>query len=575
MTTARRRPLDPNLTWPLGGVGRQYRVAIRNEETGEKRTIYDGTRPSCRLPADFRLSPDQLSYRVESRLADDSYAPFRRHIEFTGIDRVGDDYETPAPDLIVAEPHDRATAYRLVIRDAADRDARFADFLRTEPRFLLPPGRLEGRQAEYAVLPRVDDRWAPGRWRPVTPEMVTAAQARSERLIEVPREPSPRDAANDATAAPGWMRVEQETQSGRRLVVAIDMTLAPLLADAPDTAALAARQWSDGRGGGLIEMVAARLEASGLKGVFFLDVGAAALVGDEVMRAIVRDLEQRGHGVELFHDPDPWRAAAEIDEAETPPAAVRRGMDRFTEIVGRTPRLARLGGTTASTAVISALADAGLSGCVLRPTQIAMLPRWTHGRVRPFAFTDDFAVLPVTTVVSTPAHARDRVVRHEVSAADALISATVQSLVEAEATPRDSLVGPDMLIAHLDPLTLLAVQRTVNPKGAETWNTAVRKQADWARSGWLRGDDGYDFASGASEVALDILDNLFAGLAAAGVPCADPERDFAPGALGRWIDEGRPWDLLIEQRRGSRRPRRSAVRRYDNAFRQALLMRST
>ncbi|WP_374275574.1 hypothetical protein [Brevundimonas sp.] len=573
MTTARRRPLEPNLSWPPGGVGRQFRVAVRNEETGEKRTIYDGTRPGCRLPADFRLSPDQLSYRVESRLADDSYAPFRRHIEFTGIDRIGDDFETDAPDLLTAEAHPRATAYRLVVRDRENRDDRFADFQRADPRFLLPPGRLEGRSAEYAILPRVDDRWVGSRWKPVTEAMVAAAQARSERLIELPREPSPRDHPNDAKAPPGWARSATPPAARLATLVAIDATLAPLLADAPEADRLTAEQWLDAKGAGLVSLVADRLASAGLSGVFFLDVEAAAVFGLEAASRLAKRLESQGHGVELLHDPQPWRIAGEIDEAEAPDAAVARSVKRFVEIVGRRPRLARLGGAEATWPVLEAFAREGLAGLVVRPGQTSSLPRWMQGRVRPFAAVDGLAVLPVSTVLSTPAHARDRVVRHELTATDALVAATAQAIVEAQPPTRPGAASGELVIAYIDPLSLLAVQRTVNPKAAEVWNAAVRRQADWTRAGWMRGDDGYDFASGISEVAVDILDNMIVGLARGGAATLDPTSGLDRDGLTAWIDDGRAWDLVVEQRRGPRRMRRSAVRRYDNAFRQALATR--
>ncbi len=576
MTTTRRRPVDPNLSWPPGGVGRHYRVAVRNEETGEQRTIYDGGRPSCRLPADYRLSSDQLAFRVESRFADDVEAPFRRLVDYTGIDRVGDDFETPAPDLIVGEARERATCYRLVVRDKADRDRRFSDFVRAEPRFLLPPGRLTGQEAEWAVLARVDDRWTSARWRPVTEDMVNAALARAERLIDVPREPSPRDAENDSPWRPGQpdARGAHGVGLGRRLLVAVDVTADPGLASGPDPRLVVAEQWFDDAGGGLVAHVAETLQTQGLTGVFFLDTAAgdALAAADNPLSALAHRLEAAGHSTELMIRRHPWDALFDR-EGEKIEAAVARAVDRFTTITGRRPRLARIATDDLNTKALEALANAGVGGVVTRPVDQARLPRWMQARIHPFAARDELTVIPVTTLVSTPAHTRDRVVRHAVEGADAMVAGMAHSFARAVVAPEHPGAPDETLVtAFIDPLTLLAVQYTVSPVRADAWNETLRRERSaWLTAGWARSEGGFSFSDGRSEVMLDIFANLVRGLAEGGLRSISAD-DVDPRRLAQSGEAA--WERILEHRRGARLIRPSIGRRYDNAYRQALLVGS-
>src|SRR5690606_6148319 len=90
--TIRRRAASPLLTWESAGPNQEYRVVIRNQETGERQAIYDGFRTECRLPPELRLTPDLLAFRVMARPVEDPDARFVRVQDYTPIPRLGDDY---------------------------------------------------------------------------------------------------------------------------------------------------------------------------------------------------------------------------------------------------------------------------------------------------------------------------------------------------------------------------------------------------------------------------------------------------------------------------------------------------
>ena len=104
MKTIRRRVANPILTWEPAGPDQEYRVIVRNQDTGERRAIYDGFRAECRLPPDLRLTPDQLAFRVMARPIGESEERFVRIREYAPIARLGDDYSTPAADLLKDAP---------------------------------------------------------------------------------------------------------------------------------------------------------------------------------------------------------------------------------------------------------------------------------------------------------------------------------------------------------------------------------------------------------------------------------------------------------------------------------------
>lgn len=135
MKTVRRRAISALLRWETAGPNHEYRVIVRNQDTGERQAIYDGFQTECRLPPDHRLTPDLLAFRVMARPIDEPSARFLRIQDYVPIPRLGDDYQTPADDLLVGEAVSGASQYRLLVRDKGT-GRPVVDLVRPEPRFL-------------------------------------------------------------------------------------------------------------------------------------------------------------------------------------------------------------------------------------------------------------------------------------------------------------------------------------------------------------------------------------------------------------------------------------------------------
>ena len=142
-----RRAEDPTLRWRPVGTDQQYRVAVRNEDTGHKVVIYEGFRHDCRLPADLRLTSDQLSFRVETRPGTDLTAPFVRCQSFTAIPRVGDKLNPTSKDRVSTAIVPGCSEYRLQIRDCSSLKI-LVDMIGAKPWFLLPTGQWLDVRAE-------------------------------------------------------------------------------------------------------------------------------------------------------------------------------------------------------------------------------------------------------------------------------------------------------------------------------------------------------------------------------------------------------------------------------------------
>ena len=151
MKTIKRRAADPTLRWRSAGANRQYRVAVRDMDTGRQQLIYEGFRLDCRLPAELRLTSNQLAYRVESRPADQPQTPFKRCQNYTVIPRLGDELAGDDADVLTVAETSGASHYRLLVR-AADAEDVLVDMVGPGPRFLLPPGQLDETGFELSLI---------------------------------------------------------------------------------------------------------------------------------------------------------------------------------------------------------------------------------------------------------------------------------------------------------------------------------------------------------------------------------------------------------------------------------------
>ena len=309
MKTIRRRVANHILRWDPAGPDHEYRVVVQNQDTGERRPVYTGFRTECRLPPDLRLTSDQLAFRILARPAGAGEEKYVRLLAYTPLLRLGDDYETPAPDLLTMEPVQGASRYRLRVRSPVTGKS-LVDLTRDEPRFLLPVGQLRDGVFHYDLTTRVQGRPQGVRGVRITPEMIAAADARAERLVPLPRPEPIRARGAEADHAPGRAeRLAPEVlHSGPRFLAVIDARAAPDMSPVADPSDVVRRQWWAGDGSAAVEKIAIALEEQGLRGQFQLDVLASDALGDDAVSPLARTLAVRGHGLGLLVNPEPWRA---------------------------------------------------------------------------------------------------------------------------------------------------------------------------------------------------------------------------------------------------------------------------
>ena len=567
MKTIRRRVASPVLNWDPAGPDHEYRIVVRNQDTGELRTIYQGFRTECRVPPDMRLSPDQLAFRVMARTVRESSEGFVRIQGYRAIPRLGDDHETPAPDLLVDKPTPGANQYRLVVRDPLT-GRPLVDFVRPEPRFLLPVGLLRDGDFHYDLT-----AWARGRWRgtkgvPITPEMIAAADERAARLIPLPRPARSRITGSSAIHAPGQAdRLSPESLAPAPcLLVVVDVTAAPELAPVADPADVVRRQWWSGDGTGAVETVALALEENGLRGQFQLDVLSSEALGDKAVSDLAHTLTARGHGVGLLLNADRWRGLYPDLIDKKPGVTLALAADRFKALTGQSAPAVSFSPGTLSLSLVNHTRRIGLS-CILadRGGQ-ERLPAWMRWRIAPFAVYDDLVLIPPALVLSTAAHVRDRTVRHGLSATDPMTAASAEAIVAAFVEDR-----PGLVVARIDPLALLLRRLVRSPEQTDAWNLALTESLPrWIEAGWERSANGFPVLDDRDEIKTEMMNALVAALGRTGLPSADPATVFTPAALRGWCETPRAYEPMIEQRRGPRALRRSGVRIYDAAYRQAL-----
>lgn len=570
LKTIRRRAANALLRWEPAGPNHEYRVIVRNQDTGERLAIYDGFQTECRLPPEQRLTSDLLVYRVMVRPIDDPAARFSRHQDPMPIPRLGDDYQTPADDLLEGSVVKGATRYRLLVRDKAT-GRPVVDLVRPEPRFLLPPGLLRDGDFEYFLMPRVHGRWKGRKGRPVTASMIAAADARAATPVPLPRDEPPRIKGNPATVRPGRperLGPEGAFDAGPRVLVAVEVTAAPELSPLADRADIAGRQWWSGDGSGAVEAVTLLLEAHNLPGLFLLDVLAGEALGYDQVKRLSDELRQRGHGLGLMVNTEPWRAISPRLAEMSHAAATEEAFERFVDAVGRPPEVLFHGRNHLDADALDVARGLGVRVVIADRAAQLGLPAWMRWRPGPFAAHDDLAVLPVSMILSTPAHDRDRVVTHALRAEDPLTAGMAETVARALGQAEG---GAGLIIARINPLALLLRQTVRSAEQAQSWNSELAKRfPKWIEAGWDRNPNGYAILDDRDEIRGEMITSLVSGLARAGIPPADLATAFSPQALRRWCEPARGYDELIEQRRAPRLLRYSGVRRYDAAFLQAL-----
>lgn len=560
MKNIRRRAADPTLKWASFGQNQQYRVAIRNQDTGEKQIIYEGFRQMCRLPAGLRLSPDQLAYRVESRSADDPTAPYRRKQNFTAIPRLGEDVDQTAPDRLARPEVVGATDYRFLVRDALSGDV-LVDMTSIRPVFYLPAGQLRGRKAQWRIKPFVKGAWGAARWRPVSRRALKSALQRAERLVPLEADAvRPQPAEGRVRPAPGISSPTPGLLPDRMRAIVIPVTAAPDLGLEPDPEDFLPIQWSDGRGDGAVARLARLLEARGLEGWFFLDVEMGQALSPVRLARLAEELRAAGGRIGLYV------GSAVLGGQGRPPAERLAAMRQGIADLGCADGV-MLGDGPDRQAWLDALDAEGHAGVILSRAALASLPEWMRWRTAPFATSSRTIAFPTTTFLSTPAHARDRVMVHGLDNRHALAAAAIGGWMDASA----SLSAHGRLaIIELDPLRLLDRRRSRDRAAMDLWNNTLRQTLpDWLAAGWKRSGRGFRYAAGLSEIQTELLTSLLDGVAATQVGAAEWASLFSADQARRWLAPA-AYEAILEQRRGVHVFRSSAVRRYDNAYRLAV-----
>ena len=559
MRTIRRRAASPTLAWKAAGPNRQYRIGVRNEETGEKRNIYEGFRQQCRLPPELRLTPDQLSYRVESRDAEDPNGPWRNVQPFTRIPRIGDELNPGAADVLRDEETAGATAYRFQIREALSEDL-LIDMIVEEPWALLPVGAIRERETEWIMRPRVAGRWTRGKWRTVSEEAAAAARLRADTLIVLQDEERARPEPGPVTwPVPAEITLPAASPRAPSLAIAVAVSAMPQLAPEPTPQSVFETQWSDGHSSGAAERVARMLEAANLKGWFFLDVELADALDPSAVPAFGERLAKRGHEIGLY-----------IGEGLLAPEGLSIPQ-RLERMLANLPTRAHvgvmLGAGPDREAWLRACVDAGVATVVASRAAILGLAEWMHWRTTAFAVAPGTIVIPTATFLSTPAHARDRVVRHSLDNRDAMAAANLSAIVAAAAT----LEATRLVVAEVDPLLMMDKRSVADPDAAHAWNSTLKQLLPaWFALDWKRSTTAYEMARNLSEIRLHLLTGMLENLNAAPLAWAKWSDVFDRNTAAGWLSSNTASEPIIEKRRGPRRMRRSAVRRYDNAYRLSL-----
>ena len=567
MRTIRRRAETAVLRWAPVGPDRQYRVAVRDEDTGHRQIIYEGFQTECRLPADLRLTANQLTFWVGSRSEQELAARFLRCQDYMAIPRLGDDYQVAAPDLLTSPDRPNAQEYRLRVRDA-DTGQIVVEMSRLAPAFLLPVGRLGEGVFEWTIQPRLKAGFGRSAWASVTDIMLSAARRRAERLIALPEEPRPVLAVVKGELPPGSpASIRPAPPRPVSVALALPVTADPRIAPEPSLKSVISTQWLNPTGNGAVQLASRTIKEKNVSCWFFLDFQALEQAGRAVAQDLIALLREDGHQVGLTLGESVWDFPREPSSGSLTDL-VRRRCDGFNELTGGGVTPIRLAVSSRTPEWLLACSQAGLSVVTAPRRTLRAGARWMHWRTAPFIAVDGLVVVPPAMLLSTPAHPRDQVLRHPLHASDSLAAASAaQTLRAASDAGRIRL-----LVAEADPLRLLARVRFKRRREAEVWNGILRHDLpQWWAAGWGRTAAGYDVAQGVNEIQVQMLSGLAKEMKNSGRPWAAAADVFDVEKVGGWLDAEPNSNLMVEQRRGPRVTRLSVGRTYDNALRLALL----
>ena len=209
-----------------------------------------------------------------------------------------------------------------------------------------------------------------------------------------------------------------------------------------------------------MESVVLALERNALTGFFFIDVLAAEALGDDLVRRLADTLKKRGHGLGAMISPEPWRGLSGDLAALDDVAVTSAACARYEAIIGEAPAAVSFGPGLLGADTLAEARRLGVTVVLADRADQLDLPAWMRWRTGPFAAFDDLLVIPASMALSTPAHQRDRVVRHALDAADAMAADAASGLLAAAVLARpDGLItarsGPNLALKRKTPPELL------------------------------------------------------------------------------------------------------------------------
>ncbi|MBC6981685.1 hypothetical protein [Caulobacter sp. 17J80-11] len=577
------------LKWPGAGDATVYRVNVRNEDTGERRTIYEGPELACALPADIAAAWGLATYRVEARPFAEGEGAYRTIVHYLAVDPLGPAEQVD--DMLHGAEIEGAEAYRLLVVDA-ESGQRVTEYWSVRPRFRTPAILDAGRKHQYRLSYQQGGEVKHAtRLRALPAERIAAARARADALAAAVAAAAPASQAPAATekaeeaeeavkvgvSGPRASRVKPGAAAdvaaagaagaAGLALVAVDVTADLAHARLPDPeAAFDALVWGRGAGGPAVglDFLLDRIAAARLRPTLFLDIFAEHVFGRAALERVLETAVRRGLDVQLLLRPSPnlrfaadpalaalGRATADLDAGRFG-RVVAAAVELFEGRVGRAPVAVRLAMEGATDAAFPVLARHGLS--VYAGAAATGMSPWLRARTRPCVGPARVVTTPPTRCLSLPAHPYD----------SALLSdLRIRMSPEVEETALRQAQAPVLLA--LSPQDLLFF-RAMGEAAASGWNTAF---ASRYRVG-DRVDAATPVVEGRDEIAIEALERVLRRLTSRRDLTPATFAELARDHLAACVRDPLGWDPIVEHHRGARRGRVTAVRRYSADYLAAL-----